>query len=618
MQEMMERYLGNVARCALLNHPSFEPSLADDELLARIQENAREVHSLILENNEILDGHVLNKRPEEVTDEDVRDLNAFADRLFLYNRSVDDGTAYRIHRLLLDVATLRGDRDMRIRELYYVGITLQYMKISCNDLELFVLFDRVRAYFDEGARYMDQYEEIESETTRSYIIRCLANRKLGVERKENFWPEYCRLFDETMAVITSPKYRAMNPNIPWADYEYSMHADRCGAVTSLRLQHGDDSWTKPVLESARYVHDHTERQERNNDRFTYSRISYLYAAARYHAGEITLVELLEELFEFYDHADWSDYSDQGLVYNVNVACQIQYYIHSLPEEERPPWRIRRRKVFAHVSHYLSHLKPSVYMYLLNNNVQEIVSIRALGDMNFREHKLEYILSCHKPTYVHSCMVAWLTARITTRMIQIAPERMVGVLGTADEREVFDRAQEIVAHAHECALYHDMGKNLLLNAVSLYYRKLIDVEFSNIQHHPIFGARLLRMCNASEDAVQVALHHHRFANGKGGYPNPCEPCTESALPLVRIVSVADSLDAGTDNVGRCYAAVKTFDGLLEELRAGSGTRYAKEVVDLFDDEAFAAEIREGLHIKRREVYCRAYREEEGEFAGETLI
>ena len=609
MEAMAERYLANVAQCALLNKPSFEPGLSDEELLGRIQENARESHRIIQENNEILERHVFCKRPEEITDEDIRNLSAFADRLFLYNRSVDDGTAYRIHRLLLDVATLRGDRDMRVRELYYVGITLQYMKICCNDLNLFALLDKVRAAFDEAAAYMAEYEQIENEQTRSFIVRSLANRKLGLERTANCWEEYEQLFDEAMAVITSPKYRAMNPNLPWDAFEYSMHADRAGLTDALRWT-DDPLRAAQVLQSARYIYDHTEQHEANNDRFTSSRVHYVYAVARYHGGEITLYELLKTLYMLYEHADWTDYSDKGLVLNISVPCYIQHYARFLPEKEREKWRDNRSQVFAKVSDYLARMNASKYMFLLNSNVQEIVTLRAQGDRSFREHKLEYILSCHRQTYVHSYMVAWLAARIAQRLIEVAPEHLVGVLGTADGAQVRSRAQEIVEHTHECALYHDMGKNMLLSSVSLYHRRLIDLEFGNITQHPVFGARLLRLCDASEDAQQVALHHHRFADGSGGYPDPCEPCTPSARPLVRIVTVADSLDAGTDNIGRCYAAVKTFDQLVGELRAGSGTRYAQEVVALFDDASFAARLSEEMAARRREIYCRAYRAQEG--------
>ena len=305
MQELMERYLANVARCAVLNRPTFEPGLSDDELLEGIQKNAQEVHELIRQNNEILDQFLLGRNPAEVTDDEIHDLTAFADRLFLYNHSVDDGTAFRIHSLLLEVATLRGDRDMRIRELYYVGITLHYMKISCDDLNLFALLDEVRAAFGAAAEYMAVYEEIESEQSRSFIVRSLANRKLGLDRTSRCWDEYEQMFTEAMDVITSPKYRAMNPNLPWDAFEYSMHADRAGLIDALRYDDNPEH-AQQVLASARYIYEHTEEHDRNNNRFTSSNVSHFYAVARYHAGEITLHALLSTLYELYEQADWFD------------------------------------------------------------------------------------------------------------------------------------------------------------------------------------------------------------------------------------------------------------------------------------------------------------------------
>lgn len=63
MKELIERYLANVTRCAVLNKPTFEPGLSDSELIDGIQKNAGEVHELMLQNNEILDRFLLCKNP---------------------------------------------------------------------------------------------------------------------------------------------------------------------------------------------------------------------------------------------------------------------------------------------------------------------------------------------------------------------------------------------------------------------------------------------------------------------------------------------------------------------------------------------------------------------------
>lgn len=104
---------------------------------------------------------------------------------------------------------------------------------------------------------------------------------------------------------------------------------------------------------------------------------------------------------------------------------------------------------------------------------------------------------------------------------------------------------------------------------------------------------------------AALYHHRFYNGQGGYPKDVPPCPPEVKVIVDALSVADSLDAATDNIGRCYQMAKPFRTLVGELKAQSGTRYAPKVVALFDDKDFCAELAQKLDERRKEVYLQAY-------------
>ena len=70
-------------------------------------------------------------------------------------------------------------------------------------------------------------------------------------------------------------------------------------------------------------------------------------------------------------------------------------------------------------------------------------------------------------------------------------------------------------------------------------------------------------------------------------------------------MVDSLDAGTDNVGRSYASAKTYDRIIAELRREKGPRYAPYIVELFDDPDFYAEIEAFIRERRRQVYLDAF-------------
>ena len=117
--------------------------------------------------------------------------------------------------------------------------------------------------------------------------------------------------------------------------------------------------------------------------------------------------------------------------------------------------------------------------------------------------------------------------------------------------------------------------------------------------------LLAACGHEKDLAQAALFHHRFYDGSGGYPRGYGSCSPAMKAIVDILNVADSLDAATDNVGRCYTVAKPLETLIEELYAQRGTRYAPYVVQLFEDPAFRRKLKEELYETRKKVYLEVY-------------
>lgn len=138
-----------------------------------------------------------------------------------------------------------------------------------------------------------------------------------------------------------------------------------------------------------------------------------------------------------------------------------------------------------------------------------------------------------------------------------------------------------------------------------YSRLLDEEFACIQWHTVFGYELLCNVGGKDDLAPAALYHHTFYDGHGGYPKNYPPCPAGIKPIVDALTVADSLDAATDNIGRCYTMAKPVDRLLGEFHAQRGTRYAPEVVALLDDEDFCRDLKETLDETRKSVYLEVY-------------
>lgn len=608
MDQTCQRYLDNLAAARNLVKPKMEPGMTEEQTLQAIRDNAESLFWIHQENDEILEKILFSKEAAGLTEEEAAQLSELADALFNFNRSADIGVAYRIHRLLYEYAVYRNDTDAVIRELYYQGITLFYLNVRDEDQNVNLFGRQMGEYFLAGAAYMDQYEELTDPKTRGFILRCLGNMKYSLntfisEDAGKTWDEYMDCYNRAMEVFQSPHYQELNPEIPWDTFIYTMHYDRTKFLSQLREQ-PDPAIAAGVLESAEYVYRHQEQIARANEKGIGIRTQYVYAAARYHAGRASIGELMKTLFSLCESADIHDFSGDNIWCILHTPGYLMRYAEELPAEERQALTPRIQKIFEKQREYLFLIPRSEYGLQVPRAIQNIVGYLSTKDTNFFRQILSYILACHPPTFVHSQVVALMTKRLCGQMAKVNPDALAGAFGYRDGKEINDNLEQVLDEAYQVGLYHDMGKCMLLNNVSLYSRKLLDEEFACIKMHPPFGCKLLEALQM-EDIGQAAYFHHRTYDGKSGYPQSEKECSKSMRCIVDIVTVVDALDAGTDNVGRSYAAAKDYGRLIEELRAGKGTRYSPAVVELFDDPVFYEETRRYLDEKRREVYLRIY-------------
>lgn len=613
MEILCEKYVANLdAACGLVK-PRVTWDMHQEQAIEAIRSGAERLYRIHQENDEILRQILFSKTAETLTAQEADSLSRLADQLFSYNRSPDTGIAYRIHKLLYEYGRHRQDSGLMIRELYYQGITLLYLNVMDSHRGKGLFDDKINECFREGASYLERYEDIKDAQARAYAIRCLGNIKQvlrmeqggeGEPPAEKFWREYMECFDKAMEVLQSPRYRQMDSEIPWDNFIYTMHYDRTRFLSNLRDGQCGRAIAEGVMESAEYVYRHQEQLAKTKNRAIGTRTRYVYAAARYHAGLGTAEELVETLFEMCETANLEEFSGDTIWVMLYTPEYLMHYSKCLPEERRLEVLPRVRAAVDRQKEYLFKLPRNEYALQVSRIFQSIVGYVANEDSEFCERMLDYILACHPPTFVHSKVVALLTKKFCSQMAKVRPELLKGVFGM-DMTEGTTASLDVVLElAYQSGLRHDLGKCMLLNYIGLYSRRLLDEEFACIKQHTGFGCELLKIVGM-EDMANVAHYHHRSYDGAGGYPQYEQECPDSIRPIVDIITVVDSLDAGTDNVGRSYAAAKSYERLVEELRAGKGTRYAPAVVELLDDPAFYEETKRFLAESRRQVYVEVY-------------
>ena len=603
-RQKWERYIQNLRQVRTLSRPQFPPETAPEVLLETIQGNAVRCFDRMKENNALLGELVYTRDAKTLSDDDIAELEEAADRLFNYANSEDCGVAYKIHELLLKAARFRDNVPMIIRELYYNGITLHYINVRDEDHDVNLLWPRIHAFFLEGANYIARYEELDKET-RQYVIRCVGNIRMAVSRrtKENC-RRYQELFETALRIIESPYYQELDPDIPWQRYIYAMHMDQMTELAYLR-ENDDPMVAERVLRSATYVYEHQSANRGEESRLQNWRVSYFYHAALYHAGKGTARAVVEDLLEMIDQTGERDYSPDGINRNLTGAAYLFNYEAFLSAQDRAELadRIAQERAAAH--RYLDEMPSNEYPRVASVAVRELILVQSDREKSDNRKILESILSGHRPTYVHSTMVAHLTRVLLRRMVETNPAALIGLLGCKTAAEVQARKPELLQTAYDCGLYHDVGKSAVIMYIDTNSRSLLEEEFCCIQSHPVIGYGLLREAGYEEYLAPAALYHHCFYNGQGGYPRDVPPCPQNIKGIVDVLTVADALDAATDNIGRCYNRAKPLRTLVGELQAQSGTRYAPDVVALFRDETFCEALAQKLDAERKKVYLQAY-------------
>lgn len=212
------------------------------------------------------------------------------------------------------------------------------------------------------------------------------------------------------------------------------------------------------------------------------------------------------------------------------------------------------------------------------------------------------------TYAHSAHVAEIAETLMRGILQYQPEMLKGQLGCNTEQDVKRHKKKFLEYIHGAALYHDIGKNSIISVVNNDYRPLTADERKIITLHPELGLKFLELSPKLETFHDTMLGHHKWYNGKGGYPASFDNTKSPVRLMIDIVTLSDCLQAATERIGRNYKGDKTFDAVMKEFRAEAGTRYNPDLVAFIDAHPDVADkLRDLIDDGWVEIYYHIYRQ-----------
>lgn len=125
-------------------------------------------------------------------------------------------------------------------------------------------------------------------------------------------------------------------------------------------------------------------------------------------------------------------------------------------------------------------------------------------------------------------------------------------------------------------------------------------------HPEKALEIIGDDKDFEPYLDIIIGHHKTFDGKG-YPSSFDNTASDKKVYIDLISIADSIDAATDRLGRNYAAGKDFNRVLEELINQSGTRYNGQIVSLIaNDKELCDNLSYLTSDGRYKVYYDVYR------------
>ena len=606
-QTLMEHYIE-------LGKLSIDQKDTKESLIQKLIGVSHEKKQIWNDTNAIIREYIVKfeKEPELLDGEAAAMLEDFllqlnpADRDFL-----DPSISLRIARLLLRYYQAADDPEQIIRILEQCAYYDLTIKEHRNDYE-------TTPYAIMAEPYMGQLDSLSQDAIRR-LVRCLT---LGGYNKKDlaFSLQKYKENKETFAYIYE---KAGKDDLAIQQY-YAMFKSNAlgfallGCLTAEAAMNRGITLSEPPVDLAQYgsVIDEFSQELKGilasdraesllSDRIA---IKFNIAQADYHMGRITLNELLALMEEYLQpQADYTPYEHVSALL-TGWPCYLDYFC-KCGKYDRQYVQNRSIQVIEHVltntGEVTKELSQYYTTYLSNRAVLDMIST-ASGFLEFDFFKrtvLDVTVYANKELYVHTMMVREIALTLLHYILDHDPRYLDGVAGYSWEY-CRDHKQEIMDLMENCALLHDIGKFFCLDIVNNSSRSLTDDEFDIIKEHPTNFSKVYQggMSPQLECIRDCAELHHLWYDESGGYPRRKHTANK---PFVDILTIADCLDAATDNIGRPYGLGKTLVQVMAEFDDARNTRYSGYICQLLHVEEVRRMINYVIRDKREDIYRDIY-------------
>ncbi len=615
MREYQEEYLALMRHVSALSGPSIE-ELTPEKFVEESEKNALERAKMTEQGTELLRKYLFPLLDDilTATKDETDNLVEFASKLMIGREIRDVGLHYRITMALVSYARHTNDRDMLIRQLYQMGMSLYNMQTMLSPSMVRLYNARIRMCFSECASYFEKgYDEIEDPETKGYILRSMANISLSYDTTDDRSARAkLEATTRTIRILSDPDIRAKTPSLPWDKYLYACHQQRTALMSYLRSGNAGHEVFAQVLESAQIVQEKQLREQRLRGEPLQPRWQYAYLAALYHSGGIHISQLLDGIYALCNSCADDDFGAQSAFSHLGAPAYYMEYSKELRDQRLyGEVALRIRKITDRMCSWLvrapgSGLDESM-MFALR---QFLYAYRELpGCMPFSELLQNVFAARHPPSYIRQWIAGKTSRLLAGWAIDDHADKMAGFLDTKNAGEVLARREEILDFAEKAGMLYDTGMIHFVTLEGSACRGIFEEESELMRLHAHCGSQLLSAHPSTKPYAEVALGHHRHYDDKGGYPVDFSLRDSDMRAMICIVSVADALASTIPETASRYRPARPLDRVLAGLQHDAGSVYSPLVVGLLTPSRREA-VKECFLSWRKEACLDMYKRREG--------
>ena len=539
----------------------------------------RRMEALREENLSLLSQHLFPTLDQifSADSETLRQLEAFSDQLMDWKTNLDCGLYVVIHKALLSLHRVRRSRDGIIRELYRLGMGYYYLYMYVSAIpgeEVSALNFRNEMLFTEAASYFPFFHRIQSEETRGYIIRAMANIALCTQDKHRKIATGIRI----LQIVQDPDFRAAAPSLPWDVFLSRTHQQMSANRHELSTGDLNRDELAAVLDSCYVVFQAQEKEAQPSVRWLWP----LYDM-EYSCGYATAEQTVHRLEKLIADTPEDAFDMSGLYGQIQLPLYYSHMLRNHPRLADDPLRLRfmvqaSEKMLRALTSCPPEQFDAYFFFLIREVVKEYVEFP--GCVTYQDLTRRLLQRFAVPLYIRSRKASRMMRLLSQELLSHFPDAFDGLPFLREIQDPALREASLLDYAESCGLYYDFGLLKINLTRTLQARSLFEDELPIYHLHCLSGWEDLRSRPSTERYADVALGHHAWYNGADGYPQAYQRAQSPYRQMTDVAALISFLLETPD---------APMASLVRQVSALEGTRFSPRVTAVFSAPDVAAKL-----------------------------